>query len=67
MKKLLNNSWDDYYAVYKGDTFIDLGTKRELMDKYGLKESTMNWCCQKSVVRKKDKKGQRIFVRIEED
>lgn len=67
MKKLLKNTWNDYYAVYRGDKFIDLGTKRELMVKYNLSETTMNWNCQPSVVRKKDKKGQRVFIRIEED
>ena len=29
------------YALYKGDEFIDLGTKKELAKKYNIKEHTI--------------------------
>ena len=31
------------YSIYKGDDFVDVGTKEELMQKYNLKSETFNF------------------------
>ena len=31
------------YAIYKGDDFIDIGTPKELSEKLGIKESTIEY------------------------
>lgn len=32
------------YALYRGDEFIDIGTKYELSAKYGISPVTIAWC-----------------------
>ena len=32
------------YALYRGDEFIDIGTKYELSAKYGIDIKTIAWC-----------------------
>lgn len=31
------------YAIYKGDTFIDIGTKKELAEKFNVNEDTITF------------------------
>ena len=34
---------EKYFALYKGDTFIDLGTAKELSKKYNVKPETIRY------------------------
>lgn len=56
------------YAIYKGDEFVDLGTKKELAERLNLKEATISFLV--SPFRKervKVKKNLLIAIRIEDD
>ena len=56
-----------YYALYKGDEFIDLGTKKYLADLLNVNVTTINFYKSK-VYRKRNKKGNcYIVIRIEDD
>lgn len=59
------------YALYQGDSLIDIGTIAELSDKWGISQSTLRWSA--SGVGKRRREGKRprkdtiIVIRIEED
>lgn len=54
------------YAIYYGDQFIDLGTKKELADKYNIKTSTINFYMSPAH-RKRTEEKSWIVIKIEED
>ena len=60
-------SREKIFAVYKGDEFIDLGTKTELAKKLDLKPDTIDFYAT-SIYKKriKDKPDAMIVIRIEE-
>jgi hypothetical protein len=57
------------YAVYKGDKFIDEGTKEELAQRFGVKVKTVGfWVTPRNA--KRDKGNRKIAInigRIDED
>ena len=56
------------YAIYKGDEFIELGTKKELSKKLKVSESTISFLAspfREEMV--KNKKNLMIAIRIEND
>lgn len=56
-----------YYALYKGDEFIDLGTKKYLADLLNVTIETLNFYMS-NTYRKRNKKGNcYIVIRIEDD
>ena len=62
-----------YYAVYQGDTFIDLGTIQELSERMGVKPDTLKFMTYPSYHKRLEKrncnysKGYMIVIKIEED
>lgn len=50
------------YAVYKGDTFIDLGTVDELAERLNLSRKTILWYASCKRWKKEAKKGNCIIV-----
>ena len=53
------------YALYKGDTFIDLGTTKYLSEKYEIKEQTIRkYSCASYRTRSKEPL---ICIRLEDD
>lgn len=61
-------SKENIYAVYKGDEFIDLGTRKELAEKLNLKPSTIKFLST-PIYRKriKDETNSLIAIKIEDD
>lgn len=59
------------FALYRGDSFVDIGTIAVLSDKWGISQSTLRWCA--SGVGKRRREGKRprkdtiIVIRIEEE
>lgn len=53
------------YALYMGDTFIDLGTIEYLSKKYNLKKRTLYWYA--SAKRHKEQEKGMVVVKIEDD
>jgi hypothetical protein len=59
------------YALYQGDSFVDIGTIAVLSDKWGISQSTLRWSA--SGVGKRRREGKRlrkdtiIVIPIEED
>ncbi len=53
------------YALYRGDTFIDLGTKQHLANKIGVKVSTIEYYMTPTH-RKKIKGNGWIVIKIED-
>lgn len=56
----------EYVAVYNGDEFVDIDTKENIMEKYHLKETTLDHYCLPSVVRRKARKGLTLFIKLDE-
>lgn len=54
------------YALYKGDTFIDLGTKEYLAEKINVKVKTITFYMSPTY-RKRTKDNAYIVIKIEED
>lgn len=53
------------YAIYKGDTFIDVGTKKELVEKYNIRSETFNFYCTKTYHKRiKDKENRYIIFKV---
>ena len=53
------------YALYKGDEFIDLGTKKELAIKYNIKEHTIVFYASPAYKRRiKDKLNRYVCEKI---
>lgn len=56
------------YALYKGDTFIDLGTKRHLARRIGVAPATIHYMTTPAYRRKMgDYSNAYICIRIEDD
>lgn len=55
------------YALYKGDTFIDLGTKRYLAEALGVTPATIGFYSQPAHRRKHKGDNYIIVIRIEDD
>ncbi len=56
------------YAVYRGDKFIDLGTKEELATKLNVKPETISFFSRPSYKKRiKGYENTLIVIRIEED
>lgn len=59
------------YALYCGDTFIDIGTISQLAEKQGVKPSTMSFYRTPSYIkrieRRKSLDSTMILIRIEDD
>ena len=45
------------YGLYKGDTFIDVGTAKEIAERQGLKPKTIRWLAGSSRQKNKDTSG----------
>lgn len=53
------------YALYKGDTFLDLGTKKELSERRGLAMKTLNfWASSVNRRRIESRKYQNALILI---
>lgn len=50
-----------YYAIYKGDNFLFMGTKKECSDYLNVKENTISFY-NTPTYQKKNKSGNRIIV-----
>ena len=56
------------YAVYRGDVFLDLGTKSELCERLGISRSYLNWALSPTAhERAGDNADALIVIQIEED
>lgn len=56
------------YAVYDGDTFITLGTAKEVAQELGIKPESVSWLTSptyKKRVKNSDKR--RIVIRVDDD
>lgn len=59
---------EGFYAIYKGDTFIDLGPTSELAERIGVKKNTIIfWASNSNLKRIKNYENHMIAVRIEDD
>lgn len=47
--------WNRVYALYKGDTFIDIGTRKELAEKWGYSQRTLECLTTPSHIKRRDK------------
>jgi hypothetical protein len=65
MRKRANRSHD--YAVYRGDTFLDLGKAESMARTFGVKVSTIKWMSSPTGLRRSLKKGRMIVIKIEEE
>ena len=54
------------YALYKGDTFIDIGTKEYLANKIGVDTKSIEFYMSPTYQRRNNYKGW-VVIRIEED
>ena len=61
-------SREKIFAVYKGDEFIDLGTRKELAEKLNIKPNSIKFYST-PIYRKrtKDKPNSLIVIKIEDD
>lgn len=58
------------YALYKGDTFRDLGTLNELAERVGITRETMKYYTSKAYQRKLERRNtvnSTIVIKIEDD
>lgn len=59
------------YALYKGDTFITLGTLREIADEIGIKYSSVQYFLtntyRKKILNRKKPKNYKMLILIEDD
>ena len=56
-----------YYALYKGDEFVDLGTKSHLAKLLNVKEETINFYMSETYKKRNKKSNCYIVIRIEDD
>lgn len=52
------------YGLYKGDTFIDVGTANEIAERQGLKPSTIRWLAGSTRQKNKDTSGENCLIAI---
>lgn len=55
------------YAIYQGDKFLDLGTKEEMAEKFGIKPETVRFLASPAKRRRDKRNNQMIAERIEVD
>lgn len=58
------------YALYKGDKFIDIGTKAQLMVKHNMKYETITFYLSnayKKRLKERDSKDAIIIIEVEDD
>lgn len=55
--------WEFIYALYKGEEFIDMGTKKELAKKMGWKPETVGFLASPSNLKRVKKKGM-LCIRV---
>ena len=55
------------YALYKGDTFIDVGTKKELSARLGIGVKTLGYYAAPSRRKRYNEEKACIVIRLEED
>lgn len=64
-------SKENIYALYKGDKFIDLGTKKELAEKMGYNPETIGYFASptyyRKIAKRKNSSNSLIAIRIEDD
>ncbi len=53
------------FALYRGDEFIDIGTKHELSERYGLTIATIEWLSSPSGMARTNGKGW-VIVRFDD-
>lgn len=54
------------YAMYKGDTFIDLGTAKELSKRHNIKVKTLYWLASARRLDRSGKTRRKYLVPIED-
>lgn len=54
------------YAMYKGDTFIDLGTAKELSKRHNIKVKTLYWLATARRLDRSGKTRRKYLVPIED-
>ena len=54
------------YAMYKGDTFIDLGTAKELSKRHNIKVKTLYWLVSARRLDRSGKTRRKYLVPIED-
>lgn len=52
------------YALYKGDQFLDVGTKEELAARFNLKASTIVWLSTSKRQKIKDAEGKNVLIAV---
>lgn len=58
------------YALYKGDNFLDIGTIKELSERYDISVKTLRWYstpCYKNKIKNKKNIKSYVVVRIEDE
>lgn len=56
------------YAVYDGDTFVAMGTSRELSELLGVKPETISWLSTPTYwSRRKNPEKGRVVIRVEDE
>ena len=55
------------YAIYKGDTFLDIGTLDELCVKFNKKRKNLQWIANARRGKEKEHKWGYVLVPVEED
>lgn len=65
MKRIISNL--DYYAIYKGDTFLYMGTKKECAEYLNVKEATILFYITKTYQKRCSDGNRIIVIKIEED
>lgn len=61
-------SKENIYAVYKGDEFIDLGTRKELAEKLNLKPDTVKFLSTPTYRKRiKNRPNALIAIKIDDD
>ncbi|KOH01683.1 hypothetical protein LJ16_07530 [Lactobacillus johnsonii 16] len=67
-KRIKNKKTVTWYAMYRGDTFVDLGTADYLAEKYHKRKESLVYLSRPTVHRRVKKGGKRLLLyRIEED
>ena len=54
------------YAVYKGDTFITMGTAKEIAEKLGIKTKTIYWYMS-NAGKRRIKENSLIIIKVDDE
>ena len=58
------------YALYKGDNFLDIGTIKDLSERYNISVKTLRWYstpCYKNKIKNKNNIKSYVVVKIEDE